>query len=417
MEESRLFRRRKRKKERIENLYKILGTRSNISQERIKEKYIEKLRVFPPETHPEEFQEIRRAYETLKDPKKRKQYDMMRKYGDKIESIMEEVMFLMSVGNYEKTEKLLKDAAEIEPDNLVVKMTQAELALEQQEFERFNSLIEEVLEKCDTEEKEYTIFIKFKMLNLRGFEDKALEALEQGKEYIFDKMYYHRLRISAFIESEDYHKAWGEFKYAVPSMEELAIDDLYILIAWLNTAIDLDKWGDILPIQKYLKRLSKNIIDEEDLSILIEQLIEEAESYANAARYRAADVFMQVASQIDPKDIHIKERKREIQNIAKLDIELSRSMKDREMFPYVHMKVVKLYYYRYSSDECYADFLNDYPHDMMSEMEGMKEEIAYGALRMKKKYPLLYKEFNKELTDLFNQSTEGLNREQRRRLK
>ena len=241
MEESRLFRRRKRQTERIENLYKILGTRSNISQERIKEKYIEKLRVFPPETHPEEFQEIRRAYETLKDPKKRKQYDMMRKYGDKIESIMEEVMFLMSVGNYEKTEKLLKDAAEIEPDNLVVKMTQAELALEQQEFERFNSLIEEVLEKCDTEEKEYTIFIKFKMLNLRGFEDKALEALEQGKKYIFDKMYYHRLRISAFIESEDYHKAWGEFKYAVPSMEELAIDDLYILIAWLNTAIDLDK--------------------------------------------------------------------------------------------------------------------------------------------------------------------------------
>lgn len=411
------FRKRKRKKEKIENYYKILGTRSNISQERIKEKYIEKLRMFPPETHPEEFEEIRRAYETLRDPKKRKQYDMMRKYGDKIESIMEEVAFLMRQGDFEKAEILIKHAAEIEPDNIVVNLTLAELVLEQKDFERFNSIFGEVIEACETEEKEYILFIKFKMLNLRAYGDKALEALEQGKEYIFDKMYYYRLRISAFIELEDYHKAWGEFKYAVPSMEEISIDDLYILITWLNTAIVLDKWGELSKIQNYFKRLSKNTIDEEDLFILTEQLIEEAEDYAEATHYRAADVYIQLASQIDPKDKHIRERKREIQRIAKLDMELARSTKDKEMFPYVHMKVVKLYYYRYSSDECYADLLDNFPHDMMSEMEWMKEEIAYGVLRMKKKYPLLYKEFSKELGDLFNQSTEGLNREQRRRLK
>lgn len=59
----------------------------------------------------------------------------------------------------------------------------------------------------------------------------------------------------------------------------------------------------------------------------------------------------------------------------------------------------------------------EYPHDMMSELEWMKEEIAYGVQRMKKRYPSIYKEFKKELMDLFNESTEGLNREQRRRIK
>jgi hypothetical protein len=54
---------------------------------------------------------------------------------------------------------------------------------------------------------------------------------------------------------------------------------------------------------------------------------------------------------------------------------------------------------------------------MMRELECMKEDIAYGILRIKKKYPSLYKEFNKELTELFNESTEGLNREQRRSLR
>jgi curved DNA-binding protein CbpA len=417
MAERPFFRRKKRKKEKIENLYKILGTRSNISQERIKEKYIEKLREFPPETHPEEFQEIRRAYETLKDPKKRKQYDMMRKYGDKIESIMEEVRFLMVIENYKKAEKLLKYVDEIDPDNIVVKLTQAELALAQEKFERFYSLIDELLEKCDTEKKEYIIFIKFTMLITNGYEDRALEALEHGKEYIVNKKDYHRLRINAFVEMEDYKKAWGEFKYAIPSIEDIGIDEVDILITWLNTAIDLEKWGEISKIQNYFRKLSKTIIDEEEISILKDQLLEEAESYADAARYRAADVFMQIVSQIDQKDIYIKERKREIQRIAKLDMELSRSLKDMEMFPYVHMKVLDLYYSKYSCDECYADFLNEYPHDMMSEMECMKEEIAYGVLRMKKKYPSLYKEFNKELVELFNESTEGLNREQRRRLK
>ena len=91
MEREFFSRKRNRKKGKIENLYKILGTRSNIGQGRIKEKYIEKLKQFPPETHPEEFQEIRRAYEILRDVNKRKQYDMRRKYGEKLEKIMEEV--------------------------------------------------------------------------------------------------------------------------------------------------------------------------------------------------------------------------------------------------------------------------------------------------------------------------------------
>lgn len=417
MKERSFFKRRKRKKEKIENLYKVLGTRSNIGQKRIKEKYIEKVREFPPETHPEEFQEIRRAYETLKDPKKRKQYDIMRKYGNKIESIMEEVMFLISIENYEKAGKLLRYVAEMNPDNLYIKLMQAELALEQENFERFYFLIDKALEKCDAEKKEYILFIKFNMLNSRGYEDEALEALEYGKECIVNKKDYHRLRISVFVEMEDYEKAWGEFKYAMPSIEDIDIDEVDILITWLNTAINLEKWGEISKIQNYFRKLSKKILDEEERSILRDQLLEEAELYVDVAFYRAAYVFIQIVSQIDKKDIYIKERKREIQRVAKLDRELSRLLKDQEMFPYVYTKVLELYLFKYSSDECFADFLNEYPHDMMSEMEWMKEEIAYGVLRMKKKYPSLYKEFNRELVDLFNQSIEGLNREQRRGLK
>lgn len=410
-------RKRKYKKEKIENLYKILGTRSNIGQDRIKEKYIEKIREFPPETYPEEFQEIRRAYETLKDPKKRKQYDMMRKYGDKIEEAMENVMYSMGLGNYKNAKELLKYVAEIDPDNLAVKWVQAEVLLELKELEQFYSLMDEIIENCEVEDKEAVVSIKVSMLSSKGYGDKALEVIEQDKSYIENIVEYHRLRIIIFMNLENYHQAWVEFKDALPPMEEQTIDDLYILITWLNVAIALEKWGDISKIGNYIRKLSRDNIEEEELSILKSQLLEEAESYIEVARYREGDIFLLLLSQIDQKDIYIKEHRKEIQEIAKIDMELSRAVRDRDLFPYVCVKILNLYLQEYSTPEYYDEFLDDYPHDMMNEMEYMNEEIAYGILRIKKRYPYLYKEYKEELTELFNQSTEGLNREQRRQLR
>ena len=75
------------KKPKLENFYKILGVRANATQSAIKQKYIVSVKSLPPETHPEEFQQVRRAYETLRDPLKRRQYDLLRKFGGKFDKI------------------------------------------------------------------------------------------------------------------------------------------------------------------------------------------------------------------------------------------------------------------------------------------------------------------------------------------
>lgn len=412
-----IFRRKRPKKEKIENLYKILGTRSNISQDRIKEKYIEKLREFPPETNPEEFQEIRRAYETLKDTKKRKQYDMMRKYGDKIEKTMEDVMYLMSNGNWKQAKALLTSILDIDPDNTVISLSLAEILLELEEFEEFNSIIDNVLEMADGDEKELIIFIKFGMLNSRGYGEEGLKVLNKGMVYITDMAEYHRLRIIAFTENDDYMKAWEEFKFIISPSQTLTIEDFDILTLWLSTAMQLEKWGELTKIQNQFKRLFKTIEDEEELFMMKSQLWEEAEAYVEATRYREADIFMQLLSQLDRKDVEIEARKIEIQAIAKIDMDLSRIMKDSEIIPYVTVKILDLYYSRYACEEYYEEFKRDYPYDMMNEMEGMNLEIGYGISRVKKKCPSLYREFNDELGTLFDDVTAGLNREQKRKLR
>lgn len=408
---------RKTKRGKVENLYKILGTRSNIGQDRIKEKYIEKLREFPPETHPEEFQEIRRAYEILKDVDRRKEYDMVRKYGDKLEKSMDDIDLLIEMGEFKKAQNLLDYVSGIDPNNVAVKLAQVHLFLEMEDMEKFQDLTDELIEMIDTEEKQDVIFIKASMLHSKGYYKQVLDTLNKGLIYVRDMKYWYELRIMTLLDSGHFKEAWQEFEVALPKIENLTIDDLELLIDWLNIGMKLEKWGEISKIQNYFKKLSKNITDEDDLSMLKYYLLDEVELYLGVARHREASIYLQIVSQIFLKDMNIKERRKEIERIAKLEMELIRSSKDLEIIPYVHVRIMDLFLAKYSDEENYQEFLNDYPYEMMQELESENEEITYGVMRIKKKYPSLYKEFKQELIELFEENTEGLNREQKRRLR
>jgi curved DNA-binding protein CbpA len=48
-----------------------LGLSSGANEEEIRAAYLRKVKEFPPERSPEEFEKIRDAYETLRDPRKR----------------------------------------------------------------------------------------------------------------------------------------------------------------------------------------------------------------------------------------------------------------------------------------------------------------------------------------------------------
>jgi curved DNA-binding protein CbpA len=49
----------------------VLGVSENASDDEIRAAYLEKVKQYPPEREPEEFERVRDAYETLRDPRKR----------------------------------------------------------------------------------------------------------------------------------------------------------------------------------------------------------------------------------------------------------------------------------------------------------------------------------------------------------
>ena len=56
--------------------YRVLGIDRQASEAEIKRAYFQLVRQFPPEREPEKFQEIRAAYEALRDPQNRATLDL-----------------------------------------------------------------------------------------------------------------------------------------------------------------------------------------------------------------------------------------------------------------------------------------------------------------------------------------------------
>lgn len=411
------FRKRKKQKEKIEDYYKILGTRANAGPEKIREKYMEKVRAFPPETHPEEFQAVRRAYETLRDPIKRKQYDLQRKYGDKIEEIMEKVWIYLYFKDFKKAEELLHQVKEMDSDNLSIHLMLANVALFQNDMEGFYRRMDTAMAMAKEDEKDAVIAIKIKMLVESERFEEALDALEKDKTGIKDIRRYHQMRASILGELERYNDLWNLLQEMIPSLESQQARDIDIFIAWINTAIELTKWGEISKIQNRIRKLWSTVEDEDDRQMIRENLTWEMEGYIEVARFREAQIFVDLLCYMDPKNHELRERKKEIERTAKLDMELERMARDQEIFPIVYAEAMKLFLRTYGSKEMLDSFMDSLPHDIMKDFAHMDEEIAGSILRVKKKYPMVYKTFQKEWDEMFKMRTEGLNREARRRLR
>ncbi len=72
--------------------YKVLGLPPDSDDEAIRRRYLELVRRFPPEHHPDKFTAVRAAYESLRDLTTRVRYRLFEAgENDSIESIIEEL--------------------------------------------------------------------------------------------------------------------------------------------------------------------------------------------------------------------------------------------------------------------------------------------------------------------------------------
>ncbi|TYC85971.1 DnaJ domain-containing protein [Acetobacterium wieringae] len=405
-----------RKNNQLEDYYKILGTTAKAGPEKIKERYFEKLRAFPPETHPEEFQQIRKAYETLKNPDERRKYDILRKFGPKIEKEMNNAMIQVITGNDKAAHKTLSKIIEMDPDNVQGYLIKAELYLEQNNLADFEIYFQKAIEKVKTEEGADLAFLKIALLAEHGYMEAAQKEIVCSKErYPASATQFDQISIRVYRGLRDYENLWQITSKLVPPIKESQPDHIYLMIDWLIAGLELEKKKEISHIISRMKKLLRLIEDQEERDYLTSVFVDEYCGYHDVGRFEDAMAFIELALFIDKNDKELQALKKELVPLVALDATIRRLDCDCYLIPY--LKVVALKHFYESFDiEPEEGFSADY-YQTIAEYKDCNEEIAWGIMQIKKRYPAVYKAFQSDWEALFAEHTAGLNREAKRRLR
>lgn len=404
---------RKQHKPKIENYYKILGVRANVSQDVIKKKYIELVKTFPPETHPDEFQRIRRAYETLRDPARRSAYDLQRKYGGQIEKIMEEAFELLEREQWEKAVKLLRQAASISPDIYSIRLALARALLMQGDDQGFQEQIQLAFERAPEDERALVLALKAGCLLDEGRAQEALEILEHARVTYPDHFQLLRgIYVAVYKELGRGEELWNLVQSMVPPVESQNPDDIYFFIYWINTLIELEKWNLWAGVQSRMRKFLKSVKYEEDRIIVLAALQSEHDEYLSSGCFREAEIFIDFVYYIDSKNPLVQRQRRETLEMARVEREIRQMDRDFHIPPLISVKTFEWFYQDYIPPEEMDLLKEEMPSALLNEMD---EAVVQGILHMKKKYPLVYRHFQDRLDAMLNERAVNLNREARRR--
>ncbi|WP_127585390.1 J domain-containing protein [Paenibacillus koleovorans] len=410
---------RRTKKTKIENHYKTLELRANATAEAIKKKYIELVKKHTPEQDPEKFQQIRRAYETLRDPIKRQEYDLLRKYGDSVEKLMEEAMDLMEQERWGEAEKLLERALTIAPSAIGVQLALCQVLLVRGEWDSFERRMETIFQAAQSpDERQKLLYMKANMLMAVQLPEKALEVMLAMKDEFPDEaVRYHFLLAQIYQVLGRHEDAWKLIDADIPAPGEEEPDDIYLFVAWVNAMIDLDKWNLWGKVQSRVRQFLKRIADPDDRMMVLGVLMTECREFTEVSRFREAEVFVDFAYVVDPKHAIVQALRKEVQECSRIVKELDRMQKDMDLMPLVMLQAMEWFYEEVGDAEEAADFRDGIPPGFIREMEAATEAYAAGIRRLQAKYPLIYRRYKDEWDAKYAEKTAGLNREARRRLR
>lgn len=403
-------------KSKVENYYKLLGTRSNISQSNIKKKYIEMVKKFPPETHPEEFQRIREAYEILRDPKKRREYDLMCKYGNKIEKLMEKAEWYALREDWEQARFMYQQAVDIMPDNLPAHLGLARAELSQGDFDMFDEHFEGILSLAP-EGLEVPLYMARAVMYVEAdYPEKAKaifsNACEQFPERIHEAA---QSLISAFVDCDMDEEAWEMLVSILPESGQEKTEHVHLFIVWVYTMARLNKWNLWSQVQSRIRKFLKSITNEADKQFVLTAFDEQVEMMYEVGAFRLSEIFINFMHGIAPKNPAIKEKRSKIQQVMLLEKELNRMARDFEMFPLVFHEAQRYFVELFVPTDDVADIEEEIPFDLLEELQDMDVEFLAGINRVKKKYPLIYRQFKNNWEQLYEEHAKDVSREVRRK--
>ncbi|MEK3879560.1 DnaJ domain-containing protein [Paenibacillus sp. FSL M7-0420] len=395
------------------NYYKLLGVRVNATQQSIKAAYVAKIKEFPPERYPEEFQNIRKAYDALRDPARRAEYDFTRKYGDSVEGILYQAGEAFASGDYLLAEELYLKALETHPGHSGAGVSLSMLYLADNKLSAFNRVWKGLESHISTPRDMVTAtLVKFRILIDYERMEKALSVMRS-----LDKKYrsWRRLFIMDYADILIYNglkdEAWRLFEETAEELDEepdkeiqaeLAEETLNFYIHWTLLMFHVNKMQFWNKLKQRIRAYLRSLPEGEEREQAVEQLLEQSRVLSDSNAYKEALTFADLAYYTAPKNQEVLEQRSQAQAGTKLILEIDRLMRDKQIYPGIKMQAVSFFkdeILRKTEGE--AEEMDNalLPMDLIDGLGGPGTADYFmeeGIRQMKRKYPQVYKVYQKQ---------------------
>ncbi|GIO23779.1 DnaJ domain-containing protein [Oceanobacillus sp. J11TS1] len=439
-----------------ESYYKILGTTANIGQARIEEKYLEALKKHPLETDPEGHAKVQEAYEVLKDPDRRAEYDYIRKHGkskenqskitdsealakkkqadvdiedtqtdkttqnDEAEQYMIAAKEAMDKGDNKEAFEIYKKLNQLIPDSGEVKFKLLKLASLNGDVNEMEKVFSEIIPLTSSDEELQVIYtLKADIYQDNGYLDKAIETYKELLEK-FPKqtaMFVPPLA-NLYANAKQYDKAMHLMEKSIPTEAEDTKTITAFYLFWVNIIITVEKWSALSKVLSKFKKHLKNVSDKVYLKELQEELIQQYMYFHKEALFQEAEIYIGLADFISQnKDDEIKKAHVTTKKQSRLQKEINKLSHDVNAYQLLYYRAYEWFYTGKIAPAKIIAVMNELPFYIRQQLEGDKQSYAAGIYQLKKKYPLIYKSYQDKWDNLFEQLTAGLSRQEKRDLR
>jgi tetratricopeptide (TPR) repeat protein len=278
-------------------LYTILNVSPQVDAKELRQAYFKALKQYPPDQHPAKHQEIRKAYETLGDEDKRKEYDALQKDDGVIGALLKEANELYQKDKYQEAEKPCKKAVVLAPDSINAKLLLGKIYFHLDEYTKSQNLLAECLSEKPNdfnlnEEIGYVMYAS--VYHETKDEPKNLSKITKTRLVIAQNCFDKCIEIApanraGYIGRARIEKYLTEYKKA---------------ITWVNKAINCDDKHDWEDFDSFVFLIDLYVYDG-NLPKIIETIEYVVKLVPNTADHKtyAAERIMKIAAALYKADL------------------------------------------------------------------------------------------------------------------
>jgi curved DNA-binding protein CbpA len=286
-----------------ENYYTRLGIQQESQEREIKAAFLKAVRKFPPEQDPENFKQIREAYDTLINSQTRQEYDSRLDFGPEIEILENQIKDASEENNLDEEIRLLKKLLNIAPDMSIYRNMLGLVFLENEEPDHAFSQFK----KASTLSPDNHIFV----LNMGHAEEardnfKKAESLfiQAGKMEDDDYSPPRALAGLYFFRLEEKSKAYSVLEDAIQADGKLDFRDLFCIWDKLHFCI----WDDeVEKLDAELERILEIAQNEEERQFALYLLKEPLSQLYEVRNFELVVKLADCARKLDPTNDALEE--------------------------------------------------------------------------------------------------------------